>query len=146
MNILTAITLFLITLLSAPALATPRQDVIAGPLTARVLDVLDGDTVNVRIKVWMGQDIETSVRIAGMDAPEIHGKCTREQVMAKEAKDELAQLLAGGEIKIFDARLEKYAGRVVARAETVGGIKIREHMIEKGLARAYKGKKRAPWC
>lgn len=145
MNILAAL-LPLLLFFVTPAFASPRQDVIAGPLTAQVLNVLDGDTVNVRIKVWMGQDIETSVRIEGMDAPEIHGKCTREQVMAQEAKDELAQLLSGGEIKIFDARLEKYAGRVVARAETVGGVSIREHMIEKGLARAYAGKKRAPWC
>jgi endonuclease YncB( thermonuclease family) len=43
-------------------------------------------------------------------------------------------------------RLEKYAGRVLAHAQTSDGVDISKYMIEKGLARPYFGKKRQPWC
>jgi endonuclease YncB( thermonuclease family) len=129
-----------------PALASPRQEVIRGPITGRILQVLDGDTVNVSLHVWIGQEIETSIRVDGIDAPEIHGKCNQEREMAAAARDEMSRLLHDREIRIYNIRLEKYAGRVLATAETTDGIDIAKHMIEKGLARPYHGKKRSPWC
>jgi endonuclease YncB( thermonuclease family) len=128
------------------AIASPRQEVMQGPMTGEVLNVLDGDTVNVKVRVWIGQEIETSLRIEGIDAPEIKGKCEKERTLAAAARQEVERLLDDNQIRIYNIRLEKYAGRVMGEAQTTQGIDIGKHMIEKGLARPYHGEKRQPWC
>jgi len=35
----------------------------------RVVDVIDGDTLLVCTRIWIGYEVETLVRIAGLDAP-----------------------------------------------------------------------------
>lgn len=134
-------------LATAPAgAASARQDVILGPVKGKVLDILDGDTVTARIHVWIGQDVESSVRIAGIDAPEIKGKCIKEREMAERARQALKALLADSEISLYNIRLEKYAGRVLAEAVNKNGVNISKHMLEKGLVRPYGGEKREGWC
>ena len=135
---------FFITLASAEA--SPRKDVLQGPIRGEVIEVLDGDTVSVRLQVWIGQRIETHVRFAGIDTPEIRGKCAQENTLAKKARDEVAALLQDGQVTLSDIRLEKYAGRVMATVMTANGINIAEHLISKGYARTYQGKKRQGWC
>lgn len=126
--------------------AAPRQEILAGPVTGQVVSVYDGDTVNVRLHVWIGQELETAVRIDGIDTPEMRGKCESERSKAEAARAELENLLASGKIILTDIRLEKYAGRVLAKAMTPEGISIADYLIEKGHARAYGGKKRNSWC
>ncbi|MCE9507784.1 MAG: thermonuclease family protein [Alphaproteobacteria bacterium] len=138
--------IILLSLTFSAAEASPRQEVLQGPMTGEVLNVLDGDTVNVKIRVWIGQEIETSLRIEGIDAPEIKGKCEKERTLAEAARQEVERLLSDNLIRVYNVRLEKYAGRVMAEAQTTQGIDIGKHMIEKGLARPYHGEKRQPWC
>ncbi len=126
--------------------ASPRQEVLHGPMTGQVLKVLDGDTVSVKIHVWIGQEVETSLRINGIDAPEMKGKCEKERSMAAAARRELLRLVNDKPVTIYNVRLEKYAGRVLADVQTSGGINISQHMLDKGLVRPYGGKKRQPWC
>jgi hypothetical protein len=61
-------------------------------------------------------------------------------------RQEIISLLKNNMMTISNIRLEKYAGRVLARAETLDGVDIGRHMIKKGLARPYHGKTRQPWC
>ena len=122
------------------------RDVLAGPLTGQVLAVLDGDTVTVRLHIWIGQDIETHVRINGIDTPEKRGKCLSERARAEQSRRALAQLLADGKIQLRDIRHEKYAGRVLATATSSDGTPIAEYRIGKNLARPYAGGKRQGWC
>ncbi len=139
--LLTFALLFLVLPHSADA-----RDVLAGPLTGQVLAVLDGDTVTVRLHIWIGQDIETHVRINGIDTPEKRGKCMSERARAEQSRLALAQLLADGKIQLRDIRHEKYAGRVLATATASDGTPIAEYLIGKNLARAYAGGKRQGWC
>jgi len=143
-NRIYAITLLLLTFSSAEA--SPRQEVIEGPITGQIINIPDGDTVNVKAHVWIGEEIETSLRIDGIDAPEMKGKCAKERTLAEAARQELSILLDDNLIRIYNIRLEKYAGRVLAQVETSGGIDIGRHMIEKGFARPYHGEKRQSWC
>ena len=76
------IPLFLLLVLSYPAMAA--RDVIAGPMTGDVMQVLDGDTVTVRVRIWIGQSIETSVRINGIDTPEMRGLRARLNELREE--------------------------------------------------------------
>ena len=131
---------------SVPAAHAAGREVLAGPLTGSVVNVHDGDTFDIRVQVWLGQMVETNVRINGIDAPEIHGKCAKERSMAQSARDALADLIAHKNVRLYNVRYEKYAGRVLADVETIDGLKISDYLIKKGLARAYHGEKRAPWC
>ena len=130
----------------------PRaQDRLAGPVRARVLSVVDGDTIEVRAAIWLDQEVFARVRLAGVDAPEIKGRCERERELALAARDYLAVRLTprdGGaaEVRLHDIRYGKYAGRVLARVETLDGTDLGRGLMGAGLARAYAGGNRATWC
>jgi micrococcal nuclease len=127
----------------APATAT---EVISGPYAGRVTNVIDGDTLEVRVMVWLGQEVVTHVRIAGIDTPEKHGKCQREKDLAEQARARTEQLLADSEVALYDIQNDKYGGRVRARVVTSSGEDLGQLLIKSGLARPYKGEARQPWC
>ena len=127
----------------SPAMAT---EVISGPYAGRVTSVIDGDTLEVRVMVWLGQEVVTRVRIDGIDTPEKRGKCQREKDLAEQARAMTEQLLADSEIALYDIQNDKYGGRVRARVVTRSGEDIGQMLIKSGLARPYKGEARQPWC
>jgi endonuclease YncB( thermonuclease family) len=124
---------------------TVRAASLAGPVEARVIEVVDGDTIRVAARIWLGQDVETLVRIAGIDAPELHGRCGRERRMAEAARALLARRL-GGSVILTRIANGKYAGRVVARVALPHGPDAASLLLEAGLARPYDGGARRPWC
>ncbi len=135
--------LLLISIKSANA--RPKE-IIRGPIAGEVLQVMDGDTIDVDIKIWLDQTIKIKLRIDGIDTPEIRGKCNSEKSKAKQARQEVINMVKDGKVEIYNIRRGKYAGRVLARVKTADGTDIGQHMIDKGLARPYHGKKRAGWC
>ena len=122
------------------------RDVLAGPVPAEVIEVLDGDTIAVKARIWLGQELATRVRLSGIDAPELHGKCDRERRLAAAARDFLGARLADRPVLLRDVQFGKYAGRVVARVVTDKGEDVADALIEAGLARPYGGGTRRPWC
>ncbi len=124
----------------------PAAEVLAGPVSARVLAVIDGDTVLVQARVWLGQTIEVRVRLAGIDAPELRGKCAAERALAARARDFLAARLDAGDVRLREVRYGKYAGRVLARVETAAGEDLSDLLLAAALARAYDGGTRPAWC
>src|SRR3989338_6548178 len=48
----------------------PSEEPVTGPVAAAVLEVIDGDTIVVRARIWLGQAVETRVRLSWADAPE----------------------------------------------------------------------------
>ncbi len=131
-------------LLVRPALAA--GEVLPGPVMGQVLKVLDGDTMIVRARVWVGQDIEIKVRISGIDAPEMRGRCALERRRARAARDYLRARVKTGIVRLHLVQYGKYAGRVLARVETEDGVDIGAEMIRAGMARTYGGGKRNSWC
>lgn len=122
------------------------RDTLAGPVAAEVVEIVDGDTLAVRARIWLGQELETRVRLAGVDTPELHGKCERERRLAAAARDFLETRLADRPVALRDVQFGKYAGRVVARVVTSDGQDLSDALIGAGLARRYGGGKRVPWC
>ena len=47
-------------------LARDAAAIVKGPVEARVLRIIDGDTIVVRARIWPGQHIKVSVRLAGL--------------------------------------------------------------------------------
>jgi len=119
---------------------------IPGPLNASVLDVVDGDTIVVSARIWLGQTVETRVRIAGVDAPEIQGRCPEEIDLAVRARDLVAAKLVGGKAVLRQVRFGKYAGRVVARVTAPDGADLTNALIAAGLGRTSADGRRLPWC
>ena len=119
---------------------------IAGPVAARVLRVVDGDTLIVEAAIWIGQRIVVNARIRGIDAPELRGHCRREKAMARAARDTLSRIAETGGVTLTDIENDKYGGRVVADVATDDGVDLGKHMRASGLARAYDGGARGGWC
>jgi micrococcal nuclease len=119
---------------------------LAGPYPAEVERVVDGDTLAVRVAVWLQQDLSVLVRIRGIDAPELHGRCEDEKAQAREAAVALERLVAGGEVALTVIEGDKYFGRVIADVATSAGENVGAALVAGGYARTYDGGKRGSWC
>ncbi|GIK99585.1 MAG: hypothetical protein BroJett029_37940 [Alphaproteobacteria bacterium] len=131
--------------LLAPQHPTARE-LLPGPVPAEVVEVIDGDTVKVRAHIWLGQAVETAVRLSGINAPELRGDCDVERQLARKAKDFLSRRLAGRAVRLRDITYDKYGGRVVARIDDAAGSDLATELVAAGLAHPYDGGKRAAWC
>ena len=118
---------------------------LAGPVTAVVDRVVDGDTIEMKARIWLGQSLTVRVRIDGVDAPELEARCSEERRMALAARDYLARRLLGAEVKLSRVAYDKYGGRVRASVADSHGD-IAEALLAEGFARAYAGERRQPWC
>lgn len=121
-------TLLLLLLLSLP--------VYARDYPATVLIVKDGDTIECKIELGLGIYKVESIRLNGIDAPEMS---TAE---GKAVKKELEQLLQDKQVVISTSndKREKY-GRLLGEV-IVNGINVNQLLIKKGLVKAYSGGKR----
>ena len=146
--VLATIAVLLLIALLAVVLARPALagDTLAGPIPATVVRVVDGDTLEVRARIWLGQEIETVVRLLGVVAPELRGDCARERALAEQARDYLVARIDGAPVRLIEIAYGKYAGRVVADVTTPEGVGLAGLLIAAGLARAYDGGRRAGWC
>ncbi|MGH6717921.1 MAG: thermonuclease family protein [Alphaproteobacteria bacterium] len=108
--------------------------------------MIDGDTLAVRARIWLDQDVATIVRIDGIDAPELRGTCDAERARAVAARAALAWLIGDGPVTLTDVGHDKYGGRVRAEVATAAGADVAETLIAAGLVRRYAGGTRQPWC
>lgn len=114
---------------------------------ATVLRVIDGDTIRVSIEIWHEQTVITSIRVRGVDTPELKGKCEEERALARKAREFTSTLLsAGSRITLTKIAPDKYGGRYDADVTIIDGRELAAVLIESGLARPYKGEKRGGWC
>ncbi len=136
----------LILLLAAILLgqAALAADHIPGPVAATVERVVDGDTVRVRAQIWLGQEVSVSVRVGGIDAPELfRPKCTAEKARAYAAKDFVIDFLGEEAVQLFNIEPDKYGGRVVADLVNADGENLATALV--GADHAFSGK-RGRWC
>lgn len=129
-----------------PVQQVPGDEAVAGPIAAWVNEVIDGDTIVVRARIWLGQDVETRVRLFGVDAPEMKARCAEEQRLAWAAREFVRARVAEKRVSLMDIRYDKYGRRVLARVLTPEGEDLAQALIRGGLARAYDGAKRRSWC
>ena len=121
-------------------------EVLPGPYQGAVERVVDGDTLAVRVNVWIGQDLQVLVRLRGIDAPEIRGRCLSERARAQAATARLAKLVAGGTVELRQIEGDKYFGRVLADVSTPADKNVAERLIAAGSVRPYSGDTRQSWC
>jgi endonuclease YncB( thermonuclease family) len=108
----------------------------------------DGDTINVRIPdvhPLIGEKI--SVRVAGVDTPELVSADPCERVVARESRNLVRSLLSSASrIDLTSLKRDKYfriLADVIADGESVAQV-----LLAHGLAYPYNGgpKARIDWC
>jgi endonuclease YncB( thermonuclease family) len=125
---------------SAPTLAGDFGD-----KEATVIKNHDGDTMTVSIPDWpsvIGDKI--SVRVYGIDTPEILGKCADEKAKALLAKAFTEKFVNAKQITLKNIQRDKYF-RILANVY-VGENSLSEALIKAGLARPYFGDTKSSWC
>jgi endonuclease YncB( thermonuclease family) len=108
--------------------------------------VKDGDTIELKSDTNL-YDLKFSVRIYGIDTPELKSKYVCEQKMAKKSKEYIESLLPEGtKIYLKNPKHDKFGGRILADIKIKDGL-ISELLIKKKLAIEYYGdKKTHVWC
>jgi len=138
--------LWLIVYVFIPSLVVAGDQQYGDIQITDVTSIYDADTFRVNIASWpeiIGKRVP--VRVQGIDAPEIRGKCETEKKMARQAKQfTVAALRNGKEIVLHDIQRGKYF-RILARV-SIDGQDLGRQLIQAGLARAYDGGTRQGWC
>ena len=98
------------------------------------------------MRVWPGLDVDTHVRLRGIDAAELHARCADELAKAQAARAALQAMLDQGGVTVARVGIDKYGGRVDAVVATRGTADVSAAMLRGGFARAYDGRKRGSWC
>jgi endonuclease YncB( thermonuclease family) len=110
------------------------------PITSgKVVKVYDGDTFTLAAKLpnTDGPVYRFSVRLNGIDTPEIKGKTATEKELAKRARDALSSLIMNKIIILKNVETEKY-GRLLAEVY-VDDININNYMVDNKYAVKYDG-------
>ena len=107
----------------------------------------DGDTITFNLPSLLpiiGEEI--SIRVNGIDTPEIKGKCEKEKYDAKQAQQKVADILKDAEqIDLKNMERGKYFR--IAADVIVDGESLADMLIEAGMAVKYDGgKKTHKWC
>lgn len=104
-----------------------------------VIKVYDGDTIIIASKLpYKDSPIyRFSVRLMGIDCPELKTKNESEKECAELAKKELTDLVMNKVVRLENIQTEKY-GRILADVY-LNDINLSKHMLNKGLAVAYDG-------
>ena len=81
----------------------------------RVIKCYDADTITIASKLPYKESplYRLSVRLTGIDAPEIKGKSEEEKELAKQARDFVSNLILNKYVRLENVESEKY-GRILA--------------------------------
>jgi len=103
-----------------------------------VVKVYDGDTITIAGRVQYNPTIyKFSVRILGIDTPEMKTKDENEKEIAKLARDHVHNIVYKKIVQLHDVSLDKY-GRLLAHV-TYNNKDIATSLIENRLAVEYDG-------
>lgn len=113
------------------------------PVTAgKVVKVYDGDTITIATRM-PGSDTmyRFSVRLAGIDCPEIKSHSASEKEVAQLAKQFVSEQVMGKIVSLENVEMEKY-GRLLAQVwyyHNFEHLCLNEELCKQRLAVAYDG-------
>ena len=117
---------------------------------AHVVKVYDGDTVTVEV-LRHGRWVLQSIRLAGIDTPELRGSSPAEKTKAEAARAALAEQVLDEHVWMHCTGREKY-GRVLGTLYPVrwwgrgrGEVSYNQWLVERGHAVLYDGGKKGEW-
>ena len=108
--------------------------------TGKVIKVYDGDTITIASRVpglYNSPIYKFSVRLNGIDSPEMKGKNEEEKEIAVKARDALSGRIMGEEVRLENVQTEKY-GRLLCDVY-LGYCHLNKWMIDERYALEYDG-------
>ncbi len=113
-----------------------------------IVNIYDGDSFKVNLpetRELFGKNI--MVRVAGVDTPEINGKCLKEQKLAIKAREFTRKVILGADkVELTKVKRDKYF-RLLSDT-IVDGENLSDLLINEGLGIPYFGgtKDKFHWC
>jgi len=122
-------------------LVTPAH---ASSYTAHLIRVYDGDTIVARVDIWPRITAEVSIRLRGVQAPEI-GWRAGSACEAKAAQEAKLFVVANLPPRFVVQQVHEgtYPGRVVADI-IIDGVSLADLLLSHGHAVPYDGRGKAP--
>ena len=106
----------------------------------------DGDTCYVLAPSLPEPLQKMSVRILGIDTPEIRAECEEEKKLAYEGREFANRMFKEAEkIEFANLDWDKYGGLILADVYIDGKL-YSDEIINAGLARPYDGGTKTSWC
>lgn len=128
------------------AITGPVFAQLQGGYPAKVVRVVDGDTLEVDVALWQGVTLRTKVRLVAVNTPESRAPASACEIKSGQAaKAFTAKWVASHPgLLVLPSGDDKY-GRTLARLRA-GSADLADELLAAGLARPYAGEKRGPWC
>ena len=117
---------------------------------AKLVRVIDGDTIEVLIDLGFDTSIKQIVRIARIDAPEKKSFYVKEKVAGNKVSDYLVKLLTDKQLYLTTSKGDawdkygRYLADVIVEDPDLA-FNLSTHLTTIGFAHFYEGKKRDPW-
>ena len=106
----------------------------------KVVNVVDGDTVDVEIDLGFGIVKHERVRLAGVNTPELHSKDAKEKAAATTARQFTADWVAAhAEVFLRTEKEQEKYGRYLAWVEGGDGASLNDELVKSGNAVTYWG-------
>ena len=106
----------------------------------RVIKVYDGDTITIASKLPIKNSLlyRFSVRLNGIDTPEMKSSCNDEKNVAHQAQEFVSKLILNKYVRLENIKNEKY-GRILADVY-IGDVHLNELLLKERYAVVYNGK------
>ena len=113
---------------------------------AKVLYVVDGDTIDVVVDLGFNVDTRQRIRLFGVDTPETRTRNAKEKQAGLEAKQYVIDAIADKDIQITTEEKGKF-GRYLAIIYYGANFKqnLNRELVNQGLAKEYFGEKKKAW-
>ena len=108
-------------------------------LSGQVIKVYDGDTITIASKIEIPDSplYRFSIRLNGIDAPEIHGRTEDEKESAITSRDALEKMILHRIVHLKNTKTEK-SGRILADVY-LGSFHVNQWLLDEKLAVPYDG-------
>lgn len=113
----------------------------------QVIDVHDGDTFTAAVReAHTNRAFRFSVRILGVDCPEITGKSRNKSEIECSliAKKHTESLVRGKMVRLSNVKADKFGGRFLANVTTTDNVNVASSLLQHRLAVPYHGEKKNP--
>lgn len=111
---------------------------------AYVQSVYDGDTCTVIYYINNVSPFKINIRFKGIDTPEVRTSNLLQKEVAKMIRDYVRSLIENKTVDLYIEKWSKYGGIIQGVIYTDIGS-ISDHLLNKGIAKPYIGKKKEPW-
>lgn len=125
------------------AIKQPEKHGIGARFPAYAKRIIDGDTIEIAFYEGYSCDntrtvVKENIRLAHINAPEIHTKDAQEKERALRSKDALSALVSGKNLMVTFTKREKF-GRPLCEISTAECTDVNRVMIQSGHAVPYEG-------